>query len=371
MRPTPIDGIIELERRILKGLLAEWQYAAAALKYKHGYALAMPGFALDQLDSVMAKWIPEKRLIVFSRNLVREYPWLAVRDVLLHEMAHQLAGEALGEDTAPHGPLFRNACKLLGADPKGTSDLAALSATADESAMPDNDRILLKVQKLLALAQSANKHEAELAMAKAHEFIVRYNVDLLAGANEHDYGSICLGRPARRHTQDEYALASLLGEFYFVQTIWIPAYVLAKNRMGSVLEISATPANLKMAGYVHAFLQRTIGDQWQAFCHGKRLSLHRKTDFALGLLKGFKEKLRVQEQAWERANGSTYALIRRGDGKLKEYFRERYPRRRSISGRGRRIDQDIHNAGMEVGRKTVLSKPVSAGALIRRLMLGR
>jgi hypothetical protein len=56
---------------------------------------------------------------------------------------------------------------------------------------------------------------------------------------------------------------------------------------------------------------------------------------------------------------------------LKQYFRERYPRLRSISGRGRRIDRDVHAAGLAIGRKTVLAKPLAAGSVNRRLLLER
>jgi len=362
-------GARELERRILNGLMAEWQHAAAALRHDYRYTLRLPGFELRDIEQALGQWVPDKRLIVLGRRTVLDHPWLTVRDILLHEMAHQLCSEVLGDVTSHHGPTFHKACQWLGARPDAMARALPELDRIAEHELPAHDRILLKVKKLLAMAQSANRHEAELAMAKAHEFIARYNVDLLTAHPARTYDSVCLGAPAIRHSTDAYVLSSLLRDFYFVRTIWIQAYVLEKDRMGKVLEISGTPENIKMAGYVHAFLIRSIHDQWQTFCKGHRLPARLKTDFALGLLSGFQDTLRQQEKQWEQENGSTYALIRQGDARLTEYVDTRYPRLRTLSGRGKNVDQDIHAAGVEAGRKTVLSKPVESNTGGRRLMI--
>ena len=116
---------------------------------------------------------------------------------------------------------------------------------------------MLRIKKLMALAQSQNQHEAEAAMAKAHQLIGKYNVDLLTHEENRDFVSVFVGKPALRHFREEYALARLLTDFYFVFGIWMPAYVVDKGKMGSVLEISGTVQNTKIAHYVYDFVNQS------------------------------------------------------------------------------------------------------------------
>ena len=355
----PIFEVIELERRILKGIMLEWRSVAAALHYNRGYSLKTPGFELSDMDHAMGKWMADKHLIVMSRRFVIDHPWLAVRDVLLHEMAHQVTEEVLGGDSSLHGSTFKRACGMLGARPEAATSFATLDENGYPEELPENDRILLRVQKLLAMAQSSNRHEAEVAMGKAQEYIARYNVDLLAvDEKNRAYCSLCLGEPALRRGMNEYVLAGMLREFYFVECIWIPAYVVDKGKMGKVLEISGATENVKMGSYVHAFMARAIDDQWAGFNKDRQFSKQRKTDFALGLLDGFREKLRVQEKAWMQEGRSPYALIRKHDAGLKGYIGQRYPHLRRCGSSGRQIHEGVHKAGVEAGRRTILHKPI-------------
>ena len=362
---------IELERRILKGLVLEWEWAATALQHERGHVLRKPGFELSDMTHAMGKWLSDKQLIRLSRQFVLDHPWLAVREVLLHETAHQLVEEGFREDPSSHGPAFERACAMLGVSPRASGDFATLSDEDGRGELPENDRILLRVQKLLAMAQSSNRHEAEVAMGKAQEYIARYNVDLLSlDGNHRAYFSLFIGEPALRRSFDEHVLGGLLREFYFVECIWVPAYVVDREKMGKILEVSGATENVKMAGYVHAFMTRAIADQWAAFNEDRRFSPQRKTDFALGLLDGFQGKLRAQEAAWEKENHTTYALIRQKDEGLRTYIEERYPRLRRCGGSGRQIHKDVHQAGVEAGRRTVLHKPIEQASGTRGRLLG-
>ena len=238
----------DLERRALHGLRCEWKQAVEDLAADLRARMRPPLFVLNDFTSPWGAWKAANREIVISRRLVWDYPWVAVRGVLLHEMAHQMADEAWGGDRTPHGEVFRRACRCLRADPVATGNYAPFADRPGAADLSDDDRVLMRVKKLLALAQSANPHEAEAAMAKAHEHIARYNVDLLATRDGRSYCSACVGEPAVRHFEYDHALALLLCDFYFVEVIWISAFVLGKGRMGRILEISGLPENVKMAG---------------------------------------------------------------------------------------------------------------------------
>ena len=110
----------------------------------------------------------------------------------------------------------------------------------------------------MSLAKSTNRHEAEAAMTKAHDLMRKYNIDLLNKSSHRNFVSMFIGSPALRHHREEYHLANLLQKYYFVQGLWVSSYVLAKEKMGRVFEISGVPENVKIASYVYDFVKHTI-----------------------------------------------------------------------------------------------------------------
>lgn len=360
----------ELERRILHGLVSEWKFAVNFLPPAIRISLALPGFELRDFEKRWAEWNRERRVMAFSRRLVLNHPWMSVREVLRHELAHQVTDEALGGADQPHGERFREACRLLNADPRAAGDYPSLYEAAEAGGLDDNDRILIRVRKLLALSGSSNRHEAELAMAKVHELIARYHIDLLSTHTARQYCSQCLGSPRVRHSADDYALGRLLQDFYFIEAVWIGAYVVDRGRMGRILEISGATEHVRMAGYVHDFLRRVIREQWQVFRRGRAVTPGRQVDFALGLVSGFAEKLKTRDGALSKDSPAVYALMKRNDPQLTSYIRSRYPRLRKTSGSGRGIDEQVHRAGQAVGRRTILAKPIEHGTARRSFLLG-
>ena len=356
------------EERILRALAGEWRVAVTGLPWPWQERLSPPGFEIRAM-AAWGLWEPRKRNIALSVRLVTNHPWLCVREVLRHEIAHQVAAELCGESVG-HGPRFREACRLLGADPRASGDLPSVYErlqAAEELAA--NDRIMLRVHKLLAMARSANHHEAGTAMAMAHDLIARHNIDLAGAAQDRQYASVCVGEPALRHSLADYAMADLLRTFYFVETVWVSAFVPRVGRPGRILELNGMAENIKMAVYVHAFLRRTVEDQWHAYRRERRQGLRAKVDFALGLIGGFREKLEAQTMALASNMPAARALVRTKDPRLADYLAERYPSLRSIGRRGHAIDPEAHSAGQEAGRRTVLHKPLENTGARRGLLL--
>ena len=91
------------------------------------------------------------------------------------------------------------------------------------------DKRLLRIKKLLALAESKNRFEADAAMTKAHELIATHNIELNRLENRRKFISIFIGAPALRHPREDYHLANLLQDYYFITGIWVPTYVVAKS----------------------------------------------------------------------------------------------------------------------------------------------
>jgi hypothetical protein len=349
----------ELERRILRGLACEWETALWVLDPSHKESMRKPFFSLKNMHQRLGSWSGEKREICLSRDFVRNHPWDAVREVLIHEMAHQLAEEILGtQDESPHGATFLRACHLLRANPKASTHYKPLDERIRTEEQNPQDKILLRVKKLMALATSHNIHEAESAMAKAHELVAKYNLNLLAREEKREYVSVFLGTPALRHFRENYLLAGLLQDFYFVYGIWTTAFVLKKGKMGRVLEITGTLQNVRLAAYVHDYVKHFIDSQWSAYNQNKGLNRYRKTDYAVGIIEGFSSKLKTQSKR-KTKDQQENALIKLEDPLLTAYASHRYPHTVNVTKTISNQDDRVFRHGIGVGKKLVIARGIS------------
>jgi hypothetical protein len=153
-------------------------------------------------------------------------------------------------------------------------------------------------------------------------------------------------------------LANLLQDFYFVRCVWVPAYVFEKERMGRVLELSGTVKNLVLAHYVHDFVRQYVDAQWSVYDGAKKLNRHRKTDFALGVIEGFRRKLGTVHVSGMDRTG-TGALQRAGDPQLDRYVEGRYPCLRTERKGSIRQDAGVLRDGIAAGENMVIRKGVS------------
>jgi hypothetical protein len=172
-----------------------------------------------------------------------------------------------------------------------------------------------------------------------------------------DYAYRHLGAPSGRVSEADRLLAGLLGEFFFVQPIWISVFRVADRKRASILEITGRPENLDLAEYVHGFLQHTSEALWRAHKsqHGIRSNVDRRA-FVAGVMRGFADKLRAERTA-EEASG----LVWVGDARGETYFHRRHPRtRRTTYTTSSGSHAGSH--GRAAGREIVLHRPLAKGA---------
>jgi hypothetical protein len=159
--------------------------------------------------------------------------------------------------------------------------------------------------------------------------------------------------------KEEYYLANLLQDFYFIRGIWISAFVLDKQKIGRVLEISGTTKNIKLASYVYDFIRRYIDAQWMVYNERKGLNRYRKSDFAVGIIEGFRSKLTSYKHQNLKMN-SYYAVVQKTDSALEQYFAYKYPRTANIRKTLSNQHQTILKDGEKLGRQLVISKGISS-----------
>jgi hypothetical protein len=331
-----------LEAVLVRELLAAW-HTENAVRFRG--ALRAPALALDDATGRLGAWHAATRSITLARALVLHHPWGTTLEVLKHEMAHQFVHEILGvRDETAHGPAFTSTCARFGID-------ATARGLPEGDADPARARTVRRIQKLLALAESPHRHEAEAAMAAAHRLLLQHNLDAFPGAAAYDFRQ--LGRPAARVPTSDRLLASLLATHFFVDTIWARAVDPATGASGHVLEVCGTPANLDMAAYVHAFVRDTAWRLWKAHratagVRGER----ERARFVAGVVRGFHERLDASVAA---ARGE--GLVWVGDPGVAAFLRRRHPRMRTV-----RVGvpaSDTYEHGRAAGRDIVLHRPVA------------
>lgn len=339
-----------LEAALLRELRASYDWENHA---RFGNRLAPPVLALADSAVRLGQWVRSTRALELSRTLVVARPWPEVLSVLQHEMAHQFVDEVLRvADESAHGETFRRVCAERGIDARA----AGAPVPAAPADAPPVDRVLERIRKLLALAGSSNQHEAELAMRKAHELMLRHNVEEAAAHGERSFEIRHLGEPLRRTTRVEADIVALLTQFFFVKVIRVPVYLPLLGKRGLVYEILGTHANVEMAAHVYAFLLATAERLWAENRADRRVRSGRdRLQYQSGVVRGFHEKL-----ATERTELRGTGLVWVRDAKLDAEYHARHPR---ITTSSRRVRMsDAHAAGREAGRTVVLHKPVERGA---------
>ena len=347
----------ELERATLRELSYNWDYVNST-HFKR--SMRRPVFALSDAPARLGRWVPDCRTIEISRRLLADHGWGVVIEVLKHEMAHQYVDEVLRlTDESAHGPAFRQVCRERGFDAR------AAGAPVEPSAAGDGEeRVLDRVAKLLALAESPNEHEAQAAMKAAQRLMLKYNLESVASGRRSDYGVRFLGRPSGRINEAERLLACIIGDHFFVQAIWVGVWRPFEGKRGSVLEVSGSPENLEMAEYVHSFLTHTAERLWREYkrSRGIRNNADRRT-FLAGVMTGFRHKLASQKK-----EDSERGLVWLGDQELETYFRARHPRVRWATYGARRRPAAFAD-GQQAGRQIVLHRGVSQGSSKGGLLL--
>ncbi|MDA2933114.1 DUF2786 domain-containing protein [Acidobacteria bacterium AH-259-D05] len=321
-------------------------------------ALNKPLIRVGRAAQELGSWNGERRTLTISEAHIVRDPWLSVMDTLRHEMSHQYVEEVLkAKNEQPHGSAFHEACRRLRCVPRAESTREELANTKGRR-VPE-EKILRLLKKVLSLAGSPNEHEAQAAVEKARYLLVKYSIDLVKLDQERHFSMRCLGQVKGRRMSYELWLASILNEFFFVEVLWAESYDALRGQTGSVLQIFGTPANLEMAEYVYHYLLHLLDRLWEEYkaVTGLRPNRERQRYFA-GVLEGFYRKLQKQETTLQK----TYALVWKGDPKLREFYRYLNPKvqKRYWGGASRtRVYQD----GRQEGKRVTIQRPIAeAGA---------
>ncbi len=312
-----------------------------------GGLLRPPVLALVDGPAELGCWVPQARSLALSRDLVLAHSWVVVGEVLKHEMAHQFVDEVLGAPgEPPHGPTFQRVCAQRGID---GADRGVPTGSGPEP------RILRKVRRLLALAESPEEHEAQAAAAAARRLLLRHELDLVSGLVPRSFHVRQLGLPRQRLPVYVKVLAGILAAHFCVEAIWVPAWSVRRARSGWVLEISGSPSAIDTAAYVWDFVLSATDRLWirHRAAEGLTGNQHRRS-YRAGVVLGFREQLDADAQA-----SADEGLVWTGDPALQDWLARRHPHREASASVALTADPALAS-GRRQGRVLVVHKGISA-----------
>ena len=335
--------------------------------------LTTPIIRIAELQSSWGLWQSQPRMITIARRLITNYPWNTAIEVLKHEMAHQMVSEIHQRENEHHGKLFRSCCQQLGMaawSMQAEIELGAqVFASETEASDTSHNPVLRKVKKLLALGQSGEKHEAELAMQRVQEICMRHNLKSLPQEDD-QYVMEILNQHKKRLSREQLAICDLLTSNFAVNVICSSLYSAADNTTHRTLELFGRAAEVKIAEYVYFFLLNQINKLWKK----ERASLpdvarRSKGSFSEGLLAGFAQTLARHDKT--AAARQAHALTVQLQTQAVSFSKTRCPRVRSVSVAGSRYRRDSYNRGYQAGRKLKLRQGMSNAGAPLRLKGGR
>lgn len=217
-------------------------------------------------------------------------------NIIRHELAHYLAFLKYGHDPKPHGWTFKSFCQSVG----WGEEISAAAVCLEETEHSYNAEIsstFRKVQKLMALATSSNQNEAELAMIKSQQLLLKHNVELesMGHLSTEEDDKIFLKRILKQKKADAkmQAIARILNTF-FVNTVY--------NHCDNFtyLEIVGSFVNLEIAEYVANVLQHELDWLWDQTKkqHSYLKGLVAKNSFFLGIAKGYCNKIEALKNSY-------------------------------------------------------------------------
>ncbi len=296
-------------------------------------------------------------IIHLSRKLLNLHSWDAIILVFKHELAHMLVdiGWQMG-DLKPHGEAFQKACAVIDANP---SRIVSIKELLTEGR--DGEKIAEKIKKLIRLGESPSQAEAELALRKAHELMLKYNLEDLNKRTKEDYIVRPIGSFMRRVPNWTRDIATILHEYYFVNTCLNYSHL-----HGRYYELFGTKENLDLAEYIFCCLCHQVETLWEEFSAKKRLEnggyiqgVFSKESFAEGLVCGYREQLKAEKGRLE-SIPAIQALVWKGDPLLDEMHKRQYPdmhfrtyhRNANLGGK---------NEGYHLGRNLKIKQGIYAG----------
>ena len=165
-------------------------------------------------------------------------------------------------------------------------------------------KILDKIRKLLALAQSPNENEAALALAMAKDLMLRYNIDNIDLEQETTEDIIEIDFKIS-HQAEESSLRFVywLGKAFLVRPILIKRNIgQDKIKFERYIRFIGKQADVAASTYIFSFIMSILDKKEKEYSKKSKI----KKDYSLGFITAVCDKLKQIEE--DRRNNQVYTI---------------------------------------------------------------
>lgn len=215
-----------------------------------------------------------------------------------------------------------------------------------------NQKLIEKIQKLLALAESPNENEARAAAEKANALLIEHNLSMQEVENaQFNYTNDTLHEGKSMMTEFKY-IGSIIQKHFFCRVV----VSRSRRERKTTLLIAGEKTNVEVAKYIWAFLNRTYKDLWDKHKKATGLGQSSRQAYFVGLSEGLSEQLTVQRKKIE----DDRALVLKRNPELDKFMQKEFGRTGTYSTSSGRQDAEAQAAGREHGKAIQIRRGVTS-----------
>lgn len=188
-------------------------------------------------------------------------------------------------------------------------------------------KVLDKIRKLLALAQSPNENEAALALSRAKELMLRYNIDNMDLENDSVEDIIEIDfKISHQHEESSLRFVYWLGKAFLVKPILIKRNIGEdKIKFEKFIRFIGKQADVAVSTFVFSYMMNILDIKSKEYSKKKQI----RKDFDLGFITAICKKLEQIEES--RISGMTFhdehpenALVVSSNALIESFIKEKY-----------------------------------------------
>ena len=235
-----------------------------------------------------------------------------------------------------------------------------------------DENLVNKIRKLLALGNvNTNQNEAELALMKAKQLAVEYEIDLSTikifdekVKPEPIVKGEAISNGSRMPVCQKF-VTWILTEHFNVKVIYS-----GSRAWGRSMTFIGKKIDIEMATFVNSFLNEEFMRLWHKYQSQNNLRASVRNSYIYGLYQGLNEKLKQAKKSAEdnkfssmtnaeSVRGNYQLMVVNDKKRLEDAVEDFYPRLRKLSvSVGRAFRSDIIGDGQKQGRNISINRPI-------------
>jgi hypothetical protein len=225
---------------------------------------------------------PNRFSIGINKQFSYQFAHEDLIEVIRHEIIHLVNYLENGDNVKSHGTEFKAIAKRYNWQSEAKSKM---KLKTDESSNPEL-KVFKKVKKLLAMADSSNINESQVALKKANDLICKYHLESVEKvSNEQVYSDVVISS-SRRNSKTS-AIYFILKSFPFIAPIFSSGL-----KYNELLVVVKDREEMEMAKYITSFLDHELDRLWLKTKKEQKLKgISAKNSFFRGLADGFTKKM--------------------------------------------------------------------------------